>query len=148
MNTRDIEAREKAATPELVLSCDGLWVWEMDGEDIKDVVGKFSHKKDTPLELGNIALMVAVIDHVEEARDSVRDVLSGEGKGKHCCLRIIVEPDGDEFHAFCPELKGLHVAGDTAEEALMNAADGASAYLESVIKHGDALPALAAMKGK
>lgn len=31
-------------------------------------------------------------------------------------LDIIVEPDGDGFHAYCPMLKGLHTAGDTEKE--------------------------------
>ena len=26
---------------------------------------------------------------------------------------IVIEPDEGGFHAYCPELKGLHVAGDT-----------------------------------
>ena len=50
---------------------------------------------------------------------------------------IIVEPDGDGFHAYCPTLKGLHVSGATEEEALDNAKTGAIAYLYSMVKHGD-----------
>lgn len=53
---------------------------------------------------------------------------------------VVVEPDGDGFHAFCPALKGLHVSGDTSEEALQNAGDAASVYLESSIKHKDPIP--------
>ena len=55
-------------------------------------------------------------------------------------LDIVVEPDGDAFHAYCPMLSGLHVAGDTEKEALRNAGDALSAYMESMIKHGDPLP--------
>ncbi len=55
-------------------------------------------------------------------------------------IDIIVEPDESGFHAYCPALKGLHVGGDTKEEALQNARDAAIAYLESLIKHGEPIP--------
>jgi len=53
---------------------------------------------------------------------------------------IFVEPDENGFHAYCPALRGLHTCGDTEEEALSNAADAATAYLRSLIKHGDPIP--------
>jgi len=55
-------------------------------------------------------------------------------------IDIIIEPDEDGFHAYCPALKGLHTCGDTEEEALSNAKDAAIAYLHSLIKHGDPIP--------
>lgn len=55
-------------------------------------------------------------------------------------IRIVIEVDGDEFHAYCPALKGLHVGGDTEEEAIQNVADGVIAYLRSLRKHGDPVP--------
>ena len=55
-------------------------------------------------------------------------------------IEFIIEPDDGQFHAFCPALKGLHVAGSTAQEALQNAKDGAEAYLMSLIKHNEAIP--------
>lgn len=55
-------------------------------------------------------------------------------------LDIVVEPDGDGFHAFCPMLPGLHVPGDTEQEALMHAGYALSAYMASLIKHDDPLP--------
>jgi predicted RNase H-like HicB family nuclease len=55
-------------------------------------------------------------------------------------LSIVVEPDDDGFHAFCPALKGLHVGGETEQEALKNAIDGAMLYLRSLIRHGDPIP--------
>ena len=58
----------------------------------------------------------------------------------HFAIDVIVEPDEDEFHAFCPALKGLHVGGRTEEEAARNAADAAIAYLESLMKHGEPIP--------
>ena len=55
-------------------------------------------------------------------------------------VEIVVEPDDNGFHAYCPALKGLHTCGDTEEEALSNASDAAEAYLRSLIKHGDPIP--------
>jgi len=55
-------------------------------------------------------------------------------------VRIIIEPDEDKFHAYCPALKGLHIDGDTKEEALENAKKAAIAYLQSLIKHSDPIP--------
>jgi predicted RNase H-like HicB family nuclease len=53
---------------------------------------------------------------------------------------VVVEKDGNTFHAFSPELKGLHVDGKTEEEAFRNAIEAASCYLSSVVRHGDPLP--------
>lgn len=55
-------------------------------------------------------------------------------------ILIVVEPDEDNFRAYCPALKGLHTCGATEEEAVDNASDAAIAYLESLIKHGDPIP--------
>lgn len=55
-------------------------------------------------------------------------------------ITLIVEPDDDRFHAFCPALRGLHAEGATEEEACENAIDAAIAYLKSLIKHGDPIP--------
>jgi len=62
------------------------------------------------------------------------------GRKIQFAINIIVEPDEDGFHAFCPALKGLHVGGDTEAEAIRNATDAAIIYLESLIKHGDPIP--------
>ena len=55
-------------------------------------------------------------------------------------VQIIIEPDGDGFHAYCPALKGLHTCGDTEEDALKNAKDAVIAYIESLIKHAEPIP--------
>lgn len=55
-------------------------------------------------------------------------------------VSITIEPDGDRFYAYCSALKGLHVDGDTEEEALGHANDAVIAYLRSLIKHGDPIP--------
>ena len=55
-------------------------------------------------------------------------------------IEVVIEPDDSGFHAYCPALKGLHTCGDTEEEALRNARDAATTYLQSLIKHGDPIP--------
>ena len=63
-------------------------------------------------------------------------------------LAIIVEPDGDVFHSYCPALKGLHMCGETQEEALQNTKVAATLYLRSLIKHGDPIPVGVAIQSK
>ncbi len=53
---------------------------------------------------------------------------------------IVIEPDDDQYHAYCPALEGLHVSGTTEAEALQHARDAVMAYLRSLIKHGDPIP--------
>ena len=55
-------------------------------------------------------------------------------------LAIELEPDGEGFHAYCHALKGLHVQGDTEQEAIAAFREAACAYIVSLIKHGDPLP--------
>jgi len=38
-------------------------------------------------------------------------------------ITVVIEPDGDSFHAYCPAFKGLHVDGANEKEALRNAAE-------------------------
>jgi predicted RNase H-like HicB family nuclease len=63
-------------------------------------------------------------------------------------IDIIIEPDDNGFHAYCPALKGLHTSGDTREAALENARYAAIAYLESLIKHNDPIPVGITVKTK
>jgi predicted RNase H-like HicB family nuclease len=53
---------------------------------------------------------------------------------------IIVEPDGDSFFAHSPALPGLMMDGDTQEEALQSAREGAIGLLQLMIKEGDPIP--------
>jgi predicted RNase H-like HicB family nuclease len=55
-------------------------------------------------------------------------------------VKILVERDDDSFHAYCPDLKGLHVGGDTEKEAVANAVEAVKAYLESLVKHNEPIP--------
>jgi predicted RNase H-like HicB family nuclease len=53
---------------------------------------------------------------------------------------IIVEPDSVGFHAYSPALKGLHMSGDTEQEALENARKTAKDFLEIMIQEGIPIP--------
>jgi len=55
-------------------------------------------------------------------------------------INVLVEPDGDLFHAYCPALKGLHVAGTSVEGAAELACEAAGVYLNSLLEHGDPIP--------
>ena len=44
-------------------------------------------------------------------------------------IRFKIEKDGNEFHAWSPELPGCHTHGKTVSEALRNLKDAVSLYL-------------------
>ena len=45
-------------------------------------------------------------------------------------LTFTIEPDGNEFHAWVPELPGCHTHGSTVNEALKNLKDAVQLFLE------------------
>jgi predicted RNase H-like HicB family nuclease len=54
---------------------------------------------------------------------------------------VILEREEDgSSHGFVPALKGCHSQGDTEEEALTNAKEAISGYLESLTANGDPIP--------
>jgi predicted RNase H-like HicB family nuclease len=55
-------------------------------------------------------------------------------------ITLVVERDGDSYHAYVPAFKGLHVDGDTELEAVRNAEKAVNVYLHSLVMHGDSLP--------
>lgn len=55
-------------------------------------------------------------------------------------VRILVERDEGGFHAFAPDLKGLHAGGGTEAEVRANVKDAVIGYVESLIKHNDPIP--------
>jgi predicted RNase H-like HicB family nuclease len=44
-----------------------------------------------------------------------------------------IETDGEQFHAWSPELPGCHAYGKTQAEALKNLKDAVQLYLEDVM---------------
>ena len=57
-------------------------------------------------------------------------------------FRIVVEPDGERWHAYCPALVGQGAAtwGHTQLEALKNIQEVVQMVVESLMEHGEALP--------
>ena len=57
-------------------------------------------------------------------------------------FRIVVEPDGERCHAYCPALvrQGGAAWGHTQQEALKNIHDVVQMVVESLMEHGEALP--------
>ena len=55
-------------------------------------------------------------------------------------VTISIEKDENEFHAFCPTLKGMHTCGKTEKEAIKNAKDAIAGYIVSLIKHNEPIP--------
>lgn len=50
-------------------------------------------------------------------------------------LTFKIEKDGDQWHAFCIELKGCHTFGSTKKEAILNLKDAIILYLEDEIEN-------------
>ena len=53
---------------------------------------------------------------------------------------VILEPDEDGYHAFCPALPGCHTWGANVEEAMRNAREAVEVYCESLAEDGEPLP--------
>lgn len=61
-------------------------------------------------------------------------------------LEVIVEPDDDVYHAYCPVLKGCHSSGDTIEEAFENMQEAVRIHLEVMIEDGEYIPGVEVVK--
>lgn len=55
-------------------------------------------------------------------------------------ITIVIEKDGDGYHAYVPAFKGLHVDGDDESQALLNVQEAIKVYLDSLVMHDDPLP--------
>ncbi len=57
-------------------------------------------------------------------------------------FNIVVEPDDDRWHAYCPALhqKGAASWGLTREEAVRNIEDVVRLVMESMVEHDEELP--------
>ncbi len=61
---------------------------------------------------------------------------------KSYAFRVIVEPDEDRWHAYCPVLeeRGAATWGHTREEALKNIDEVVRMVVEDLIEDGEPLP--------
>jgi predicted RNase H-like HicB family nuclease len=57
-------------------------------------------------------------------------------------FKVVVEPDEDRWHAYCPALESQGAAnwGHTREEALKHIDEAVQLVVDSLIEYGDALP--------
>lgn len=57
-------------------------------------------------------------------------------------FKVVVEPDEDQWHAYCPALEdqGGATWGATKEEALKNIEEVVQMVVESLLEHGEPLP--------
>ena len=53
---------------------------------------------------------------------------------------ILEKEDDGSFHAFVPALRGCHTGGASEVEALANAEEAITLYLESLSAHGERIP--------
>lgn len=55
-------------------------------------------------------------------------------------VEFVFEPNPDGgYHAYAPELPGLHTEGDTLEEALANAEEALGLYVQGLRREGRTL---------
>lgn len=59
---------------------------------------------------------------------------------KEYTFRIIIKPDGDEFHAYVPSLPGCHTHGATVGEARANIRDAMTLYLSRLSEKNEIIP--------
>lgn len=55
-------------------------------------------------------------------------------------VRVVIERDGEGYHAYVPDLKGVHAAGDTEAEAMTAVREGVSLYMQSLMRHSQSIP--------
>jgi predicted RNase H-like HicB family nuclease len=55
-------------------------------------------------------------------------------------FRVVIEPDEDVYHAYCPALKGCHSWGHTYAEALANIQEAVQCHVEALLQAGDPIP--------
>jgi len=55
-------------------------------------------------------------------------------------IELIFEPqDGGGYHVYSPELPGMHTQGDDMDEAMKNANEAATLYVDGLREDGESL---------
>lgn len=69
---------------------------------------------------------------------------------KKYIFEVIIEPDEDKWHAFCPllEEKGASTWGNTVEEALSNIKEVIIITLQNMAQHNEKIPSLKKIRTK
>lgn len=62
-------------------------------------------------------------------------------------VEFVFEPqDGGGYHAYAPELPGLHTQGDTLDEATESAREALALYVEGLQEDGRSLEAIGVVR--
>ncbi|MEK7398738.1 MAG: type II toxin-antitoxin system HicB family antitoxin [Candidatus Poribacteria bacterium] len=59
---------------------------------------------------------------------------------KEYVIEVVIEPDEDVYHAYCPILRGCHTWGHTEEEAFRFIQEAVRLHLEDMIDDGEIVP--------
>ena len=60
-------------------------------------------------------------------------------------IEVIIEPDEDICHAYCPILRGCHTWGHTEKEAFKFIQEAVKLHLEDMIDDGEVIPGIGIM---
>jgi len=78
----------------------------------------------------------------EELEEIKLTIAKGDTKAKEYIFEVVIEPDEDRYHTYCPSLKGCRTWGHTEEEAYKNIQEALELYLEALIDEGDPIPGI------
>jgi predicted RNase H-like HicB family nuclease len=67
-------------------------------------------------------------------------------EGEESIFEVIIEPDEDVYHAYCPILKGCRTWGHTEEEALKYIQEAVELYVIDLIADGKPIPGVGKVK--
>ena len=97
---------------------------------------------DTVMEQGQLAWFIPVGQFVNELRGQVIELEAQEERDERTAheFQVIVEKDGDRYHAYCPVLRGCHTWGHTRDEAIQYIEEAVELYIEDLIRAGDPVP--------
>ena len=127
--------------PELDSPLAGL-VFLTDGSTIFILTRDTNTALDTVMAQGQLAWFIPVGQFASELRGQIVKLEAQEEKEDKIdhIFEVVVEEDGDRFHAYCPVLKGCHTRGHTREEAVQYIREAVELYVKDLIEAGEPIP--------
>jgi len=127
--------------PELDSPLAGL-VFLTDGSTIFILTRDTNTALDTVMAQGQLAWFIPVGQFASELRGQIVKLEAQEEKEDKIdhIFEVVVEEDGDRFHAYCPVLKGCHTWGHTREEAVQYIREAVELYVKDLIEAGEPIP--------
>jgi predicted RNase H-like HicB family nuclease len=131
----------KTHFPELDTPLAGL-VFLTDGNTVFILTRDTNTALDTVMSQGQLAWFIPVGLFVNEIRGQIISLEAQEEKEEETdhIFEVVVEEDGDRFHAYCPVLKGCHTWGHTREEAIQYIREAVELYVKDLIDAGEPIP--------